>query len=535
MLTGNMIRTLATAALAPTCARLHTMSTHGKLFSGFFAAALLTLGGLAACASAPTPTAAPGATPTATPGVFFQLPIGNPATPTHTLEPEDTPVPSPTPGPVFTEYRVRFGDTLGAISARNNITIEELMRVNGLTDPHSLQIGQVLRIPTFIERVGPELRLLPDSEVVYGPAYKDFSIKTFLQKYPDSFLSAYIETVDREQRSGPEIIELVAERFSVGPRVLLALLEMEGGWVTSSALTGNQIAFPFGYEDGARTNLYRQAAWAANQINAGYYGKLSGRLGILDFADNQRARLGWSINPGTAAIHNVLSKIATWDEWQGMVSQDGFLATYQELFGDPYQYEFKPLLPKDLVQPKLRLPLEDGKLWYFTGGPHAGWVDGSPWAAVDFAPADQAGSCWPSQYWIVAAAPGTITSSEFGRVVQDLDGDGFQGTGWALLYMHNGAEERVEAGKAVKMYDHIGHPSCEGGAAETSHLHFARLYNGQWVAADDPKNPLVLSGWTFDGDTQEYDGTMTREDKTRTAENQRLEDLNGVIPDGGGE
>lgn len=496
------------------------------------AAALVIL--VAACAATPTPTRVPGATNTPTPKPLIQLPFVSTAVPpTATPEPEDTPIPSPTPGPVFTPYTVRNGDTLGGISARLDITVEELMKVNGLTDPHSLQVGQVLKIPTFIDRVGPEEKLVPDSEVVYSPAYKDFDIEAFVAKHPEGYLASYTEYVDRKQMSGAEIIKLVSERFSVGPRVLLALLEMEGGWVTSSSLTGTQVAFPFGFPDGARESLSRQAYWAANQLNAGYYGKLSGKFTILTFRDSSRARMAWNINPGTAAIQNLLSKIEGWDDWQSLVGKEGFLATYKELFGDPYQYEFKPLLPKDLKQPALRFPMEDGKLWFFTGGPHAGWVDGSPWAAVDFAPADQAGSCWPSGYWNVAAAPGVITSAESGRVVEDLDGDGFQGTGWALLYMHNGTEERIEVGQTVKTYDHIGHPSCEGGAAETSHLHFARLYNGVWIAADDAKNPMVLSGWTFAGDSQEYNGSMSREGKTRSAENQRLEELNGIIPDGG--
>lgn len=488
---------------------------------------------LHACASPPINTPPPGATLTATPRPLIQNPFAASATAAPTAEPTDTPAPSPTPGPVFTEYRVRSGDTLGAISARFNLSIDELMRVNGLTNPHSLQVGQVLKIPTFIERVGPEEKILPDSEVVYGPAYKDFDIDVFLDKYPNSYLHSYVETVERRQLSGAEIVQLVAERFSVGPRALLALMEMHSRWVTSSALNGSEIAFPFGYQDGARQNLYRQAAWAANQINAGYYGKLSGRLGVLDFADRARARVAWNVNPGTAAIQNVLSKTATWDEWQSLVSKNGFRATYEKLFGDPAQYEINRLLPRDLAQPKLRLPLEDGKRWYFTGGPHAGWVDGSPWAAVDFAPADQAGSCWMSQYWTVAAAPGVVTASEYGRVVLDLDDDGFQGTGWALLYMHIDAQERVEVGKKLNTNERIGHPSCEGGFAETSHLHFARLYNGQWIAADDAKIPMVLSDWTFGGDSQEYNGTMVRADETRTAENQRLESVNDVIADGG--
>lgn len=497
----------------------------------FFYLILAALALLVACAS--EPTAAPDAQatrrPTQTPRPF--LSIGDSPTVTSTPEPTDTPEPTPTQGPIYTEYKVRSGDTLGEISARFNLTIEELMKINGLTNPNSLQVGQVLKIPTFVDKVGPDTKSLPDSEVVYGPAYKDFDLKAFIATYPDSYLASYNEMVEGKARTGAEIIQLVAERFSVGPRVLLSLMELQSSWVTTSTLSSNQIAYPMGLVDPGRPNLYRQAAWAANQINAGYYGKISGRLGILDFTDRERARLAYGLNPGTAAIHNVLSKTAPWDEWQNLVAPQGFRAVYEKLFGDPYGYEVKPLLPKDLTQPPMILPLEAGKLWYFTGGPHAGWVDGSPWAAVDFAPADQAGSCWTSKYWSIAAAPGIVTSSENGRLVQDLDGDGFQGTGWALLYMHLADEERADVGTKLKTNDHVGHPSCQGGAAETSHVHFARLYNGQWIPAGDSKIPLALSGWIFAADAQEYDGTMTRGKETRTAENQRIEDQNGITPD----
>lgn len=460
--------------------------------------------------------------------------------------PEDTPEPLPTPGPLFISYTVRAGDTLGAISIRYNVAIEELMQVNGLTNPHTLQVGQTLKIPAWIERVGPAEKLVPDSEVVYGPAYKGFDVQAVVQKY-GGYLASYRERVENETLTGAEIIRLVAERFSVGPRILLALLEFQSGWVTDFPADANRQSYPMGYPDPLRKGLYRQTAWAANQLNAGYYGKLYGQRAFVEFADRQRARFAYGLNPGTAAIQNVLAKTTTWDEWQRMVTRSkgepdqvgtdrrsvptmSFLTTYEKLFGDPYRYEVKPLLPKNLAQPSLRLPLEDGKLWYFTGGPHAGWVDGSPWAAVDFAPADQAGSCWPSQYWAVAAAPGIVTASENGRVVLDLDGDGFQGTGWALLYMHIGTEERVQVGQKLETNDPIGHPSCEGGAAETSHVHFARLYNGQWIPVADERLPLILSGWKFSAASEEYDGTMVRDGETRSAENQRLELVNGVIP-----
>jgi len=44
---------------------------------------------------------------------------------------------------------------------------------------------------------------------------------------------------------------------------------------------------------------------------------------------------------------------------------------------------------------------------------------------------------------------------------------------------------------------------------------------------------MVLSGWVFGAQSQEYDGTMTRRGDKREAQNMRVEDVNGVIADGG--
>ena len=43
-------------------------------------------------------------------------------------------------------YRVKSGDTLGAIARRNHVTTSQLMRWNGLKNPDRLSIGQRLRI-----------------------------------------------------------------------------------------------------------------------------------------------------------------------------------------------------------------------------------------------------------------------------------------------------------------------------------------------------------------------------------------------------
>ena len=44
------------------------------------------------------------------------------------------------------------------------------------------------------------------------------------------------------------------------------------------------------------------------------------------------------------------------------------------------------------------------------------------------------------------------------------------------------------------------------------HLHFARRYNGVWIAADDPGAPLDLDGWIVKSSAREYDGWMVKDD-----------------------
>ncbi len=484
---------------------------------------------LAACGGGqPTPTPNPLADPPAVAGPEWptEAPPGQ-----QVNLPAVAPSPTPTFAPAFEEYTVRRGDTLGAIAIRYDLSMEEIMSMNGMSNPNALQIGQVLRIPITVTLVGPADKIIPDSELVYGPAYANFDAIAFAEK-AGGYLVGYKERVEGTMMTGPQIIQLVAQRFSVGPRVLLTILEMEGGWVTQPTVSQTQADYPMGHNDGVRVGLYKQSFWMANVLNAGYYGLHDGNQPIVRFSDRKRARFAQSINPGTAAIQNAMAIDATYDEWLDRIGANGFSATYRKLFGDPFSYARDPVLPPDLKQPTLRLPFPDGHLWYLTGGPHAGWVDGSAWAALDFTPKDQAGSCWTSADWAIAAAPGKIVQAEKGRVVENLSGTDFAGNGWSLLYMHMADNDRVDVGTVVKTGDHIGHPSCTGGAAETSHLHFARLYNGQWMFAGDSKTPMVLSGWVAQGAPQEYDGKLIRGTEEREADNAQVPGKNGMTPDG---
>jgi hypothetical protein len=161
------------------------------------------------------------------------------------------------------------------------------------------------------------------------------------------------------------------------------------------------------------------------------------------------------------------------------------------------------------MQPILQLPFETGVTWAFTGGPHGGWGNGSAWAALDFAPFVDERGCFHSDEWVVAMTDGLIVRSEDGAVVQDLDSDGKEQTGWTLLYMHIATQDRVQAGTYLKAGERIGHPSCEGGVSNGTHFHIARRYNGEWIPADGAL-PFVLDGWTSSGTGIEYDGYLQK-------------------------
>jgi murein DD-endopeptidase MepM/ murein hydrolase activator NlpD len=99
----------------------------------------------------------------------------------------------------------------------------------------------------------------------------------------------------------------------------------------------------------------------------------------------------------------------------------------------------------------------------------------------------------------------------------DLDGDGYEQTGWNLLYLHIGAKDRVKVGTWVEANDRLGHASCEGGVSTGTHLHFVRKYNGEWLPADGPI-PFVLDGWQAKLGKKPYEGTLINGDRTIRAD-----------------
>ena len=114
---------------------------------------------------------------------------------------------------------------------------------------------------------------------------------------------------------------------------------------------------------------------------------------------------------------------------------------------------------------------------------------------------------------------GLVVRVQPGILVQDLDGDGNEQTGWVLLYVHLSQAidmPPIKLGDWLSADQLIGHPSCEGGPSSSSHLHIARKYNGEWMLAGQGV-PMVLSGWVAGELPELYTGTLSKDGVTINA------------------
>ncbi len=386
-----------------------------------------------------------------------------------------------------------------------------IAEASGLANINIISVGQELVIPPPDPvETGPNFKVIPDSELIASPvtSYFDAADFTFGQ---GGYLIRHEEEVDEQLLSGVQIVQLIAQDFSVNPRLLLAVLEYQSGWVTNPSPPNDTLKYPMGWRDPKREGLYSQLTWAANELNRGYYlWRVAGvPTWILD--DGTVVPINPTINAGTAAVQYFFAKLYGAKYWEKTVSEDGVYAVYYELFGYPFDYALEPVLPTDLEQPPMQLPFEDGVQWSFSGGPHGGWGNGAAWAALDFAPPGDL-NCVPNDEWVVAMADGLIVRSADGSVVQDLDGDGNEHTGWTILYLHIDSRDRVHAGTQLQAGMPVGHPSCEGGFSNATHVHVARRYNGEWIPADQ-NLPFNLDGWVSSGTGNLYDGYLSKNGK----------------------
>jgi LysM repeat protein len=442
-----------------------------------------------------------------------------PQAPTNTPAPSDpTPTLTPTLPIVNTTpivYYTQAGDTLPVVAVRFGVQPDEISSPEDIPERALFNPGQLLIIPNRLANTTSSQHFMPDSEVVYSPSGIDFEVKAFVDQ-AGGYLSTYDQYLATTGvTTGPDVVERIAIENSINPRILLAILEHQSGWVYSAQPGGSE-EYPLGKKSERDAGLYKQLAWAVNQLSIGYYGWREGRLTEINFKDGVTARLAPDLNAGTAALQYYFAQLYDSQEWVAALDPDnGFPALYEGMFGSPWvrALSVEPLYPPDLIQPRLVLPFMINQIWGYTGGPHGAWERDGAWAAVDFAPGSLIPGCFDTEVYTVASAAGLVTRSDYGVVTIDLDGDGREQTGWVLMYMHIAKDGRIPAGTWVEVGDLIGHPSCEGGFSTGTHIHLARKYNGEWIVADGPL-PFVMNGWTVHAGDKPYDGTLTRGNQT---------------------
>jgi hypothetical protein len=391
---------------------------------------------------------------------------------------------------------------------------------NGFINPGTLLFlpNHLLQTPTT-----PSQPIIPDSELVDSPSAVGFDIASYVDS-AGGYLSTFTDYHNPVGTiSGADAVQIISVGSSISPRLILALIQYYTGWVQGQPKPGLDEKTLFGYKypsyNPNTPTLYQPMRPAIQDLLTGYYGWRAGNLSSLTFPDGTSLRIAPGLNAGSVALQYFFSKQLNYADWLQAINPDtGFLSLYKSMFGDPWvrANELGPLFPSNLIQPSFTLPFEVGTLWALTGGPHPAWEAESAWGALDFAPAAAVSGCAVSNAWAVAVAPGQIVRSESSYVVLDLDGDGFEQTGWVVIYQHIATKDRIQAGTMVSASTRIGHPSCEGGEATGTNLHLARKYNGEWVAAGGPL-PFDLSGWIAHDGSAPYQGTLTKGDQTITA------------------
>ncbi len=435
-----------------------------------------------------------------------------PVTPSATVVPAPTGTALPQrpqydPGQLV-DYLAQAGDTLPALAAHFNTTVQEIAAANPQipSDATTMPPGMPMKIPIYyLAFWGTPFKILPDSQYVDGPAVTGFDTNAFVSGHP-GWLKDYIGYAGGTNRNGAGIVDYVALNYSISPRLLLAILEYQTGALSQA--TPPSSAYALGEVDYLYAGVYLQLVWAADNLNNGYYGWRTGSLTSFDHTDGRIERPDPWQDAASVAVQYYFSRHLEKADYDRAVSPEGLAKTYSALFGDPWKADH-PIIPVSLKQPPLTFPFSPGQTWAFTGGPHTGWGTLMPWAAVDFAPPAVVGGCSPTDLPAIAMADGVVVRSQTGVVVLDLDGDGDERTGWDLLYLHIATDGRVPLGARLHAGDVVGYPSCEGGEATGTHVHIARKYNGEWIPADGPL-AFNLDGWIVHEGDAPYQGTLTR-------------------------
>lgn len=449
--------------LAPT---LDRSLTFGYLYRTMYRLLLIALICLTAC-TAPLPPVTPSPPPL-TPTVIGSQPATATVLPTSlptvfpTITPTQPPVATPTPAPA----------------------------VHPLFDPQRLSYDYQFS--------GPE-------------------IQAFLEAR-NSPLATIRTVVGGRSHSFTDVLVVLSNLYSISPRLLLSLMELQSGLLSTPNPSDGQLAWAAGFrgDNGNRRGLFNQLRWLTRELRAALrdYALLGPtELPPLAFADG--SQIGAPTDLSRYVLSRALAPTTTPDRLDGLLW--AVAPTYQRLFDlDP---RLAPLDWPPPAAPFLSRPAEhnvpvtsffdhDSPFLRANGSLHTYWGR----AETDRAFAYDGHTGWdyamgpPDR--VLAAAPGRVVFAGYsddgcatpaGAVIIE-HGNGYRTLYWHLDRVFVTSGDVVERGAVIGI---AGDTGCARGA----HLHFQVQYLGRdvdpygWCGADpDPwaVNPVgQISVWLW--------------------------------------
>lgn len=349
-------------------------------------------------------------------------------------------------------------------------------------------------LPTALPAAGPAFSdpLFDPARISYAHNFNGPEIQAFLEARGSPLKDARFQ-VGARSHSFADVLVSLSSLYSLSPQLLLSLIDLQSGLVSSAQASPEQLAWAMGYrgDGGGRRGLYSQLRWAARELRYAvrdYALSGDGPPPPLLFADGTRQ----DVAPDLPFSRYVLARVLAPTLAPGSLGArlDGLVNAHARLFGDPR------LAPADwppLAAPFLTRPMEenfpitsffdhDAPFLQKNGSLHTYW--GRAETDVNFAYDGHTGWDYgmgpPDR--VLAAGGGVVTfagNSDDGcatparAVVID------HGNGYRTLYWHLASIE-VEAAQAVAAGDVIG-VAGESGCAVGAHLHLQVQYLGRDV------------------------------------------------------
>ncbi len=331
--------------------------------------------------------------------------------------------------------------------------------------------------------------LLDDGRLFYEPGWGATEVRRYLEGRP-GILGQWRTWLGDQEVALADIIAGYGFLYGVNPKVLLALLEFQGGLVDDPSPSPDALDWALGYRNDQARGLELQLDWAAREI---YRSRRDYPLATAIFlADGSSVDLPPGTNLGSYAVLRLVGLGG--DEYrlnllQG-TTEDSFVQTYRRLFGEDPRLSWGEL-PALTIRPFLIKPYH-GDYEVTSLFDHAG-----PFLSPDGVVVSHMGSeanglpgdghngwdyALDFDVPVVAAAGGVVLwagpsddrcgSPALGVVLDH--GNGFQTLYWHLSRVDVASGEQVSQGQVLGL---AGATGCSYGP----HLHFEVHFLGRAV------------------------------------------------------